>query len=190
MGSGDVIEDVIVTEWLDLHHIGAADIITLYDNPEDTSIYINQPYKNTHRVLMDESGPLRWRIPQVKNDPSTNKWFVRWIVLRDSGVIIGNTNFHGPPDNNGMIEIGIEIDPLYQRRGFGTEALLGMWMWASTQSDVRVLRYTVSPTNGASVAVIKKLKFSHVGQQIDDVDGPEDIYEMTMDQFLHEYVNQ
>ena len=183
-------ESVISTEWLELHHIGATDLISLYENPEDLTIYVDKPYKNNHRVLMDESGPLRWRVPQVKKDPSTNKWFVRWIVLRDSGVIIGSTSFHEPPDENGMLEIGIGIHPTYQRRGFGTEALLGMWTWAATQPGVHTFRYTVSASNYASVAVIKKLNFVHVGEQIDEVDGPEDIYEMALDVFRVEFLSQ
>ena len=65
--------------------------------------------QNTHRVLIDNSGPLGWRVPQVKVDPSVNKWFVRWIVLKETAEVIGSTSFHGVPDAEGMMEIGLEI---------------------------------------------------------------------------------
>ena len=48
---------------------------------------------------------------------------------------------------------------------------------------VKILRYTVSADNPASIALIKKFGFNHVGQQIDDEDGPEEIYELSVQDF-------
>lgn len=53
----------IQTERVDLCHISAMDLITLYEEPEDTGIYFGKGYTNPFRVLMDEPGPLRWRVP-------------------------------------------------------------------------------------------------------------------------------
>jgi len=41
------------------------------------------------------------------------------------------------------------------------------------------LRYTVSPTNLISKQIIQKLEFDLVGEQLDDVDGVEEIYELS-----------
>jgi L-amino acid N-acyltransferase YncA len=49
---------------------------------------------------------------------------------------------------------------------------------------VRIFRYTVSPDNVASVRLVQKYGFHHVGQQIDLDDGLEDIYEMSVEEFL------
>ena len=177
-------EPVIYTPRLELHHICARDLITLYETPEDLSIYEGRTYKNPHRELMDNKGPLGWRVPQVKIDPALNKWFVRWIVLKQSGAIIGSTSFHGAPDERGMVEIGLGINSAFQNRGFAKEALLGMWRWVLESPEVEVLRYTVSPANGPSIRVIRYFGFALVGQQIDEEDGPEDIYEMARNEFL------
>jgi RimJ/RimL family protein N-acetyltransferase len=48
---------------------------------------------------------------------------------------------------------------------------------------VKTLRYTVSPENFPSQAIIKKFGFAYCGQQIDEEDGPEDIYEMSADTY-------
>jgi RimJ/RimL family protein N-acetyltransferase len=168
---------------LELHHICALDLITLFEDPEDLSIYENKTFSNPYRQLMDDKGPLGWRVPQVKENPRTNKWFVRWIVLTESMEIVGSTSFHGVPDSSGMIEIGLGIDARFHNRGFATEALLGMWRWVLESPEVNILRYTVSPDNGPSIRVINKFGFSLVGQQIDEEDGPEDIYEMSREQF-------
>jgi RimJ/RimL family protein N-acetyltransferase len=176
-------ELVIVTPRLELHHIGSADLITLFEDPMNLSIYEGMPFKNPHHVLMDDSGPLRWRVPQVKADAAVNKWFVRWMVEKSSREIVGSLSFHGPPDHRGMVEIGLGVHTDFQGNGFATEALIGMWSWVVEQKDVHVLRYTVDPNNEASVAVITKFGFSNVGTQIDPEDGPEDIYEMSAEDF-------
>lgn len=177
-------QDVINTERLELHHICALDLITLFETPEDYSIYSDKPYKNPHRVLVDDQGPLSWRVPQVKDNPSLNRWFVRWIVLREIGVIIGSTSFHGAPDENGMTEIGLGVHENFRNRGFAKESLRGMWIWVLNDPSVKVLRYTVSIENAPSISIIESFGFELKGQQIDEKDGPENIYEMSREEFL------
>lgn len=179
-----VSEPVIVCERLDLHHISASDVVTLYEDPENLSIYGSGQFTNPYRVLIDGHSPLRWRVPQVRENPAVNKWFVRWMVLREKREIIGSLSFHGAPDENGMLEIGLGVHENFWRQGFGYEALMGMWKWATSQPGVLKFRYTVDPNNDASVALVHKFGFAHVGQQIDDEDGPEDIYEMSVKDFL------
>ena len=77
-----VSEPVIACERLDLHHISANDLVTLYEDPENLSIYGKSDFTNPYRVLIEGHSPLRWRVPQVKANPEVNKWFVRWMVLR------------------------------------------------------------------------------------------------------------
>ena len=176
-------QPVIETARLELHHIKGADLISLFENRDDSAALQGEKFTNPLRVLIDFQGPLAWRVPQVKADPTSNKWFVRWIVLRERQEIIGSTSFHGAPDADGMIEIGLGIEVDYQRQGFAKEALLGMWRWAITHPEVRTLRYTVSPDNQPSIAVINHFGFELKGQQMDDVDGPENIYEMSAQDF-------
>lgn len=166
-----------------LHHLCVDELITLFEDPDDLSIYEGKGFDNPHRVLMDDSGPLRWRVPQVLADPTVNIWLVRWIVLPSTEGIIGSISFHGPPDTAGMIEIGLGIHPKFQRQGYGREALAAMWSWAIDQPKVETLRYTVSPTNVASVKLVESFEFTRVGEQMDEIDGPEDIYEMSADDF-------
>ena len=187
MPQKDVLEAMIATPRLELHHICVDDLLCLFESAEDVTIYAGKPYSNPHRILMDESGPLRWRVPQVKSNPSVNKWFVRWMVEKETREIVGSTSFHGPPDEKGMMEIGLGVHAEFQRRGYATEALTGMWSWVVDQPDVELLRYTVDPNNEASVAVIKKFGFERVGQQIDPEDGTEDIYEMSANEFRRRF---
>ncbi len=176
-------ETFIETPHLELHHIAANELISLFEAPEDSWIFEGKSFTNPHRELMDHSGPLAWRVPQVKLDSEVNKWFVRWVVLKRSREIIGSTSFHGAPDAQGMIEIGLGINQRFQNKGYGFEALAGMWSWASTHSEVKTLRYTVSADNLASIALVDKFGFHHIGQQMDEIDGPEEIYELSVEEF-------
>ena len=176
-------EEVISTQHLELHHISVDELVSIYEIPEAPWVYESKDFTNPFRVLMNDSGPLAWRVPQVKVDCSLNKWFVRWIVLKSTNEIIGSTSFHGAPNEEGMIEIGLGIDRKFQGLGFGFETLLGMWSWVCEQEGVETLRYTVSAENTASIALINKFGFKHVGQQIDDEDGPEEMYELSVADF-------
>jgi RimJ/RimL family protein N-acetyltransferase len=177
-------EPMLETERLELHHISAEGIISLFEEKSDLIAIDGRGLLNPYGVLSEDEGPLAWRVPQVKNDPSTNKWFLRFIVYKENKEIIGSLSFHGIPDENGMIEIGLGLVEKYRGQGLAQEALTAIWTWVCTQPAVKILRYTVSPTNAPSVAIIKKFDFTHVGQQMDEIDGPEDIYEMSVEEFL------
>jgi RimJ/RimL family protein N-acetyltransferase len=49
---------------------------------------------------------------------------------------------------------------------------------------VKILRYTVSPENAASMHIISKLGFKQTGDQIDPEDGLELIFEKSVEDFL------
>ncbi len=177
-------EPALVSERLELHHISAEGIIELFEEKSDVRAIAGRNFTNPHKNLIENSGPLAWRVPQIKADPSRNKWFVRFIVLKEHREVIGSISFHGAPDSKGMIEIGLGIEPAFQGMGYAKESLQAMWLWAVGFPEVKTLRYTVSPDNLPSIAVINYFGFDHKGQQMDDIDGPEDIYEMSAQEFL------
>ncbi len=83
-----------------------------------------------------------------------------------------------------MIEIGFGIVPERQNQGFGKELLYGMWDEIVKRSDVKTLRYTVSPTNAPSMRIIESMGFEFKGEQIDEIDGPELIYELSYEKYI------
>jgi len=183
----DLVQQMLVTPRLELHHISGANLITLFENRDDSPILKDANFTNPYRVLVDFQGPLAWRVPQVKADPSSNKWFVRLIVLKENREIIGSTSFHGVPDDNGMIEIGLGIEPEFHNQGLAKEALMAMWTWALDQPGVKSFRYTVSPDNAPSIKVIEYFAFPFTGVQIDEEDGPENIYEISVVEFRKKF---
>jgi len=181
---------LIQTQRLDLHLIETEDLIDLFEKRNDTKALSGKNFTNPLRVLIDFQGPLAWRVPQVKENPAINKWFVRWVVLRSTQEVIASSSFHGAPDDEGMMEIGLGVEAAYQRQGFGKEILQGMWGWVVNEPEVKKLRYTVSPLNVASIALVNSFGFEYIGEQIDDIDGPESIYEMSADVYREKFLNR
>ena len=124
--------------------------------------------------------------------PHPTQWQFREIFLSSSNEKVGEINFHRSPAGDeftpeGTVEVGVEIAEMYQRNGFASEALMAMWLWATEHDEIKVLRYTVSASNHPSMRIIQKFGFTHVGQQIDDEDGPEEIFEMSADVFKERF---
>jgi RimJ/RimL family protein N-acetyltransferase len=141
-------------------------------------------FTNPHRHLIEGPSPISHRIPRVAANPEFADIGIVLAVLKATNEIIGSAGFHDLPDENGMIEIGFGIVDEFQNQGFGTELLHGMWKMITARPDVQTLRYTVSPDNQPSLHIIRKLGFALVGEQMDEEDGLELIYEMSVEDYL------
>jgi [ribosomal protein S5]-alanine N-acetyltransferase len=124
------------------------------------------------------AGVWRRRSRQTAVLPDDVPW-VTGIVRDDAtGRAVGRAGFHAAPDDDGMLELGYAIDPAHRRRGYARAALAHMVDRARAEPTVIVLRATVSPTNHVSLALLHEHPFLEVGEQWDDEDGLELIYEM------------
>lgn len=123
----------------------------------------------------------RYRSAQVRNAPGDAPWITRLIIDPHLGAAVGVAGFHGPPDESGMVEVGYRVDPALRRRGYARQALEILLDVARTHPDVRTVRATISPDNGASRALIDGYGFVERGEQWDDEDGLEIIYELSVD---------
>ena len=172
---------ILRTQRLDLYCLTAEELFAL-GTRED--VFASRSFENPHRVITGENLPRTNRVADVRQNPDNIRWYYRMIVDRERNVAVGSVSFHAGPDERGMVEIGIGITPEEQGQGFASEALLGMWNWAAHQPGVKFLRYTVSPTNRPSMAIIKKFEFPQIGEQIDEEDGLELIFETSVEDYL------
>lgn len=175
--------DLIRTARLDLHLLTVEDLLNLDGDPASKKVWDRKPFKNSNKVLIDDQSPLLRRIAQVKVEPAVNKWLVRVAVLREINEVVGSSSFHLPPDEAGMIEIGLGVHQDFRRNGIAKEILTGMWGWVIQEPGVNILRYTVAAKNIPSICLIESFGFTHVGQQLDLDDGLEEIYEMSVAEF-------
>jgi RimJ/RimL family protein N-acetyltransferase len=121
---------------------------------------------------------LQFRIADLVDDPATQPWLGRAVVVEDDGGrhVIGTAGFHAPPGPDGRVEIGYRVVESYRRRGVATEVAAGLFDWAAAHGVTR-FRASTAPDNAASQAVLAKFGFRQVGEQMDDLDGLELVFE-------------
>ena len=122
----------------------------------------------------------RMRAAQVAADPASAAWVTGAVRDLDSGLVVGRAGFHGPPDARGMVEIGYATAPGHRRRGYARAALAALLDRARREPDVRVVRVSIAPDNVASRGVALPFGFREVGEQADDEDGLELVYELDL----------
>jgi RimJ/RimL family protein N-acetyltransferase len=170
---------VIQTNRLLLYTVLPNEYEALAIDQADPNLWQDRGFSDSDKYFLNNSNPIKYRLPRVRQNPEYAKYLLRVAVLKDNPIIIASAGFHDAPDSDGMIEIGFGVDKKYQGKGFGQELLNGMWSWVVNDPQVKTLRYTVSPDNLISQHIIKKFRFIFKGQQIDEEDGPEDIYELS-----------
>jgi [ribosomal protein S5]-alanine N-acetyltransferase len=123
---------------------------------------------------------LRYRLAQLAADPSIRGWLGRAMVLTEpdgTRRVIGTVGFHGPPDDRGRLEIGYSVQAAYRRQGFAREAVRAMFDWAAREHGIHRFIASISPGNEASRALTRELGFVQTGEQMDEIDGLELVFE-------------
>ncbi|GLY08432.1 GNAT family N-acetyltransferase [Actinoplanes sp. NBRC 101535] len=122
----------------------------------------------------------RMRLDQIAGDPSADGWVANAAVL-DDGTVVGTGAFHGPPDADGRVELSYGVDPAHRRRGYARAMVRELLARAAAEPSVHLVRASISPGNTASLATIAGYGFTRVGEQWDEVDGLEHLFERAAD---------
>jgi ribosomal-protein-alanine N-acetyltransferase len=128
---------------------------------------------------------VRWlagmRAQQLRLRPTDRPWLLRPILLRGSNgdrEAIGYLNFHAGPDERDMVEVGYTLLPDSRGMGYAIEAVRAAFDWATRVHGIHRFRASVSPDNERSLNLIGKLGFRQTGDQWDDRDGLELVFEL------------
>jgi RimJ/RimL family protein N-acetyltransferase len=122
---------------------------------------------------------LAMRRRQLRTDPTEQPWLLRAMVQLNGGKVVGRIGFHGPPDEDGTVEIGYVVRRTQRRNGYATEAVRGLLEWGARHGATRCLA-AISPGNTASLALARRLGFLRIGQQVDEVDGLELVFALDL----------
>jgi RimJ/RimL family protein N-acetyltransferase len=128
---------------------------------------------------------IRWlagmRAQQLRLRPADGPWLLRPILLRAAGGpsrAIGYLNFHAGPDEGGMVEVGYMLLPEARGQGYAIEAVRAAFDWATGVRGVHRFRAAVAPDNERSLNLVQKLGFRQTGEQWDEQDGLELVFEL------------
>jgi ribosomal-protein-alanine N-acetyltransferase len=128
-------------------------------------------------VGWEQGVPAQRRLEQLAADPSEQPWLIRAVLARTPRRVVGSVGFHAPPDDHGRVEIGYDIVAGERRQGYAREAIHTLLdrAWATGRARVGVA--SVSPHNAPSLGLIRAFGFQRVGEQIDEIDGLEWVFE-------------
>ncbi len=97
---------------------------------------------------------LKYAIEDEKN----YLWHTNWqIVLKEEKCSIGSLGFKNCPNENGEVEVGYDLQPEYQGKGYMTEALKEIVKWAFEQPHISSVISETEKTNKPSYRVLEKV---------------------------------
>ena len=137
---------------------------------------------------------LQMRLRQIRANPKAQPWLLRAIVIRQSQTMCGRIGFHSEPGPDDLrdvaadgVELGYAIGEPFRRRGFAKEAALLLMRWAFESHGQRCFILSITPNNGASLALAHSMGFIEVGSHIDEEDGLELYFERRLDRWPDEW---
>ena len=121
---------------------------------------------------------------QMREDERFQTWCPHAIVL--DGQMIGHAGYKGPPGSNAAqapdaVEYGYKIFAPYRGLGYATDAARMLMDMAEERAGISHFVLSVSPTNDPSLAIVHKLGFVRTGEQMDDEDGLQHVFELHRD---------
>ncbi|WP_245679169.1 GNAT family N-acetyltransferase [Actinomadura hibisca] len=129
-----------------------------------------------HFVGDDLRGLWRYRTQLRQTAPDQPQGRVWAVVSEPDGRVVGHGGFHDPPDAEGAIEISYSVDPAARGQGWG-KTIATELLHRATDEGARTVRASVSPDNSASLAIIAAIGFQQIGEQWDEEDGRELVFE-------------
>jgi [ribosomal protein S5]-alanine N-acetyltransferase len=125
---------------------------------------------------------LGMRLRQMRQDPGFRIWCPHAVVLARR--MIGHAGYHGPPGVNAKgnpeaVELGYSIFPAFRGHGYATQAATVLMDMAEERAGIRHFVLSVGPHNEPSLAIVRKLGFVRTGEQMDEVDGLEYVFELS-----------
>jgi len=86
-----------------------------------------------------------------------------WLVVDDSGVVVGEAGTKGPPSSRGAVEIGYGLAAPSRGRGIGTAAVRALVELLRRDPAIAVVEADVALDNLASQRLLERVGFSCVG---------------------------
>ncbi|MDX1906341.1 MAG: GNAT family N-acetyltransferase [Bacteroidia bacterium] len=97
-------------------------------------------------------------------DPGAYPWSTHWMIVHTgTQTAIGGIGLGGPPDDTGRTVVGYFVDTRYHNRGFASEALRRLLVWAFDQPNLLAVRAETLPEGVTSQRVLIRNGFNLIG---------------------------
>jgi [ribosomal protein S5]-alanine N-acetyltransferase len=127
-------------------------------------------------AFLSESWLWELRLEDMRTTPVHTPWLVRAVVVDGTDEVVGHAGFHGAPGDDGIATVSYAILPEQRGKRYAKAALAGLIEFAAA-NGAEVVRATIDPENASSLGVIRDFGFEQVGDQWDEEDGRELIFD-------------
>jgi RimJ/RimL family protein N-acetyltransferase len=103
------------------------------------------------------------RQAEAAGEGGNGQWGMFQIILRESGEVIGDIGFHGPPDAAGTVEIGYSVVEQYRGRGLAGESAVAICGLTWSRPEVTRIIARTAEDNAASAGVLRHAGFREEG---------------------------
>lgn len=104
-------------------------------------------------------------LPNVADTTKNYLYSTLWtLISKHDNKMVGDLCFTGAPNVDGEIEIGYGIYDIFEGKGFMTEAVEGMILWAEKQPEISAIIADTEKQNTASFRVLEKNGFIKTGE--------------------------
>ena len=127
-----------------------------------------------------DEGAVNWLLGRIAANPETITWGARFVLLPTANrpTLIGTAGVYGPPDEQGIVEIGYGIVEHLHRRGYGNEAAAGLINWLWQDARVKIIIAHTLPGDPASQGVLRRNNFTSAGVTNRPPDGDIERFEL------------
>jgi RimJ/RimL family protein N-acetyltransferase len=111
-------------------------------------------------------------------------WWLYLFVDPEERALVGCGGFRDKPDTEGVVQVGCEIAPRHQGRGYAVEALGGLVRYAFTRGEVTAVDADSGPAHSATARVLQKCGMHLLGPRRDPHDGQVWHWRITREEYL------
>lgn len=101
-----------------------------------------------------------------------SRWGSFLAVETASRRVVGTCSYKGPPGPDGAVEIAYFTFPSCEGRGYASAMAASLTISAAAAPPALIVRAHTLPERNASVRILEKLGFAHLGEVVDPEDGP------------------
>lgn len=144
--------------------------------------------------LLNLSVPEGWpRVPEaypgwlelLRREPTRamGGWWLYLFIHPQERALIGCGGFRSPP-REGSVELGYDVAPAFQGRGFEAEAVGGLIRYAFTRPEVSAVEALSMARRGPQTTVLEQAGMSRHGTETDPQAGPLWRWRITREAFV------
>jgi RimJ/RimL family protein N-acetyltransferase len=153
------------TERLILRRLILNDAAAMYQYRSDPQV---GRYQSWHPANEQEVEAFIRKIDRTAFN-AVDTWFQLGICLKPTHELIGDIGIHFLPPENMQVEIGFTINPIYQHKGYATEAVNRLLHHLFTGLRKHRVIASVDPENAASIRLLERIgmrKEAHFHQSL------------------------